>query len=131
MIEQPCIKNEHVEMTFKDLHLFLAKLPKATLSVQWGNDHVYKVGGKMFAVLGPPDGKGRTLSFKATDGSFEILTRLDGIIPAPYLARAKWVYLDKPQRLPAKELKAYLTRAHAIVASTLPKKTQKEMGLLP
>jgi len=119
-------------MTFKDLHVFLAKLPKATLSVQWGNDHVYKVGGKMFAVLGgPPDGKGRTLSFKASDESFEILTRLDGIIPAPYLARAKWVYLDKPQRLPAKELKAYLTRAHAIVASTLPKKTQKEMGLLP
>jgi len=46
-------------MTFKDLHSFVAKLPKATLSVQWGNDYVYKVGGKMFAVLGgPPDGKG-------------------------------------------------------------------------
>ena len=119
-------------MTFKDLHAYLAKLPKATLSVQWGNDHVYKVGGKMFAVLGgPPNGKERTLSFKAAEESFEILTRLEGIIPAPYLARAKWVHLDKAQRLPAKELKAYLARAHAIVAGGLPKKTQKEMGLLP
>ena len=119
-------------MTFKDLHAYLAKLPKATLSVQWGNDHVYKVGGKMFAVLGgPPNGKERTLSFKAAEESFEILTRLEGIIPAPYLARAKWVHLDKPQRLPAKELKAYLARAHAIVTGGLPKKTQKEMGLLP
>ncbi len=118
-------------MTFKELHAFLAKMPKATLSVQWGNDYVYKVGGKMFAVLGgPPDGKSRTMSFKASDESFEILTRVEGIIPAPYLARAKWVYLDKPQRLPAKDLKAYLTRAHAIVASTLSKKAQKEMGLL-
>ncbi|MBI1210955.1 MAG: MmcQ/YjbR family DNA-binding protein [Alphaproteobacteria bacterium] len=119
-------------MTFEDLHAFLAKLPEATLSIQWGDDHVYKVGGKMFAVLGgPPKGKARTLSFKAADDSFEILTRLDGIIPAPYLARAKWVYLDKPQRLPVKELKAYLTRAHAIVAATLPKKRQRELGLIP
>jgi len=94
-------------MTYKVLHAFLAKLPKATLSVQWGNDYVYKVGGKMFAVCGgPPDGKARSLSFKTTDESFEILTRLDGIIPAPYLARAKWVYLDKPTRLRASTLKA-------------------------
>lgn len=118
-------------MTFKELHAFLAKLPKATLSVQWGDDHVYKVGGKMFAVLGPPDGKSRTLSFKATDESFEILTRLEGIIPAPYLARAKWVQLDKPQRLPANELKAYLTRAHGLVAANLSKKMQRDLGLLP
>jgi predicted DNA-binding protein (MmcQ/YjbR family) len=117
-------------MTYKEIHLFLAKLPGAALSVQWGDDHVYKVGGKMFAVLRPPGGKGRTLSFKATDESFEILTRLEGIIPAPYLARAKWVYLDKPQRLPVKDLKAYLTRAHALVAAALPKKKQHELGLL-
>lgn len=119
-------------MTFKVLHTFLKSLPGSTLSIQWGNDHVYKVGGKMFAVLGgPPDGKEKSLSFKATDESFEILTRLEGIIPAPYLARAKWVYLDKPTRLKAKELQAYLKRAHAIIASGLPKKKQKELGLLP
>jgi predicted DNA-binding protein (MmcQ/YjbR family) len=116
-------------MTNKDLRAFIAALPGAALSIQWGSDHVYKIGGKMFAVMDPPDGKSRSLSFKASDESFEILTRLDGVIPAPYLARAKWVQLDKPQRLPAKELRAYLTRAHALVASSLPKKKQREMGL--
>ena len=116
-------------MTPKELHVFLAALPQATLSIQWGNDHVFKIGGKMFTVMGPPEGKARSLSFKASDESFEILTRLDGIIPAPYLARAKWVYLDKLQRLPAKDLKAYLKRAHAIVAATLTKKKRKELGL--
>jgi len=40
------------------------------------------------------------------------------------------VWIDKPARLKPKELRAYLTRAHAIVASGLPKKTQKELGLL-
>jgi predicted DNA-binding protein (MmcQ/YjbR family) len=57
------------------------------------------------------------------------LTELPGIKPAPYLARAHWVWLDKPTRLPPAELKAYLTRAHAIVASGLPKKKQAAMGL--
>jgi predicted DNA-binding protein (MmcQ/YjbR family) len=113
-----------------DLEKFLLALPGATLSIQWGNDRVFKVGGKMFAVIGFHNDKSfGGMSFKASSESFRILTELPGIKPAPYLARAEWVYLDKPSRLPAKELKAYLTRAHAIVASGLPKKTQKQLGL--
>ena len=30
-------------------------LPAVTMDVQWGADHVYKVGGKMFAVIGPAE----------------------------------------------------------------------------
>jgi predicted DNA-binding protein (MmcQ/YjbR family) len=30
-------------------------LTAATMNVQWGADQVYKVGGKMFAVLGPDE----------------------------------------------------------------------------
>lgn len=115
-----------------DLEKFLLTLPGATLSIQWGNDRVFKVGGKMFAVIGFHDDKSfGGMSFKASDESFRILTELEGIKPAPYLARAQWAYLDKPTRLPAKELRAYLTRAHAIVASGLPKKTQKQLGIIP
>ena len=119
-------------MKTTDIEKFLLALPGATLSIQWGNDRVFKVGGKMFAVIGFHDDKSfGGMSFKASDESFRILIELDGIKPAPYLARAQWVYLDKPTRLPAKELKAYLTRAHAIVASGLPKKTQKQLGITP
>lgn len=114
-----------------DAEKFLLALPGATLSIQWGNDRVFKVGGKMFAVIGVHEDKSAAgMSFKAASDSFRILTELPGIKPAPYLARAEWVYLDKPTRLPANDLKAYLTRAHAIVASGLPKKTQRELGLL-
>lgn len=116
-------------MKIADVEKFLLTLPHATLSVQWGNDHVYKIAGKMFAVVGNDDKTYSGMSFKATEESFRILTELPGITPAPYLARAHWVALDKPTRLPAKELKAYLTRAHAIVAAGLPKKTQRELGL--
>lgn len=118
-------------MTCNDVEKFLLALPHATLSIQWGADRVFKIAGKMFAVIGIRDDKtSGGISFKASEESFRILTELPGVKPAPYLARAHWVWLDKPTRLPARELKAYLTRARAIVASGLPKKTQRELGLL-
>ncbi len=107
----------------------LAALPGVTLSVQWGDMHVYKVGAKMFAVMRPPEAKAQTISFKAGDDSFAILTQQPGIIPAPYLQRAKWVQLDRLTRMTPTELKAYLTRAHAIVASGLTKKARAALGL--
>lgn len=107
----------------------LAALPGATLSIQWGDDHVFKVGGKMFAVMRNPDAKAQTISFKAGDDSFQILTQEEGIIPAPYLQRAKWVQLDRLTRMKPAELKAYLTRAHAIVADGLTRKLRAELGL--
>lgn len=107
----------------------LASLPGATLSIQWGDDHVYKVGGKMFAVMRAPDAKDQIISFKASDDSFAILTQQEGIIPAPYLQRARWVRLDRLNRMKPTELKAYLTRAHAIVAGGLTKKARAALGL--
>ncbi len=107
----------------------LAALPGATLSIQWGDEHVWKVGGKMFAVMRPPDAKVQSISFKAGEDSFAILTQAEGIIPAPYLQRAKWVRLDRLTRMKPTELKAYLARAHAIVAAGLTKKVRAELGL--
>lgn len=107
---------------------YLGSLPAATLSVQWGDTHVYKVGGKMFAMMRSPEDKTQTIAFKAGDESFTILTQDEGIIPAPYLQRSKWVQLDRLSRLPAKELKAYLERAHSIIAGGLTKKLRAELG---
>ncbi len=115
-------------MTAK-LRAYLATLPGATLSIQWGDDHVWKVGGKMFAILRAPDAKAQPISFKTSDDSFAILTGLAGIVPAPYLARARWVQIDRPSRLKPAELKAYLARAHALVAAGLTKRARAALGL--
>lgn len=117
-------------MTPKALQDYLLSLPGATLSVQWGDDHIFKVGGKMFAGTGPPAQKFRGLSFKTGEDSFAILTKQKGIIPAPYLARAHWVQLTIAKALKDKELKAYLARAHAIVASNLSRKKRAELGIV-
>ncbi|MDE2183912.1 MAG: MmcQ/YjbR family DNA-binding protein [Alphaproteobacteria bacterium] len=117
--------------THAAIESFCLSLPGATLSVQWGEERVYKVGGKMFAMLGPKSDRPHHLFFKAGETSFEILTQLPHIIAAPYLARAKWVYLERLDALKAKELKAYLARAHALIVQALPKKKRAELGLWP
>ena len=76
-------------MTLDRLRGICAALPGRTEDVKWGQDLCFCVGGKMFAAvnLEPP----HQLGFKCTPEEFAELTEREGIIPAPYLARAMWV----------------------------------------
>jgi predicted DNA-binding protein (MmcQ/YjbR family) len=103
-------------------------LPGATLSIQWGDDHVFKVGGKMFAVRGNAVPKGG-ISFKASDVAFEVLTETGRAIPAPYLARAKWVRFEELSELDSGEVADWLKSAHGLIAAKLTKKVRAELGL--
>ena len=102
-------------------------LPGATESIQWGGERVFKVGGKMFAVISASR-TADAMSFKASDESFHLLTTLPGLVPAPYLARAQWVKIAPLAALPDKELAAYLRRAYEIVAAALPKKAREALA---
>jgi len=100
-------------------------LPGATLSVQWGADRVFKVGGRMFAVESSDGG----LSFKATDIAYEALVESGAARPAPYLARARWVRFDDLAALDADEVTAWLATAHTLVAAKLTRAQRRELGL--
>jgi predicted DNA-binding protein (MmcQ/YjbR family) len=100
--------------------------PHATEQVQWEDDLVFKVAGKMFAVTALIPAK-VTLSFKCTPEKFAELTEREGIIPAPYLARAQWVALEPGTTLSEAELKHLLRQSYDLVAAKLPRKTQAEL----
>ena len=112
-------------MTPADVDAYCRSLPAATAQIQWEADQVFKVGGKMFAVLGPSG----TLSFKANDVAFEMLCETGAARPAPYLARARWVLLDDVAGFDEEDLRAYLAEAHRIVAAKLPRKLRVELGV--
>lgn len=116
-------------MKHADIEKFCLSLKAATLVVQWGESRVYKVGGKVFAVLSSAAERPATLAFKVGGDSFHILTQLPGIGQAPYFAKTHWVRLERLDALPARDLKAYLARAHALIADKLPRKTKMELGL--
>ncbi|MBL4806657.1 MAG: MmcQ/YjbR family DNA-binding protein [Rhodobacteraceae bacterium] len=118
-------------MTREEFDTFCAGLTATTHVVQWGNASVWKVGGKIFAICsGWGTGAGPKFSFKCSNLAYEVLPQMPDIIPAPYLARAKWVQLEKPNALSRNELEKHFVMAHAIIAAKLTKKLQKELGLV-
>ena len=116
-------------MTPAALRAFCLKLPAATYDLKWGNDHVYSVGGKMFAVVFDAKKGAESASFKVDDERFLELTDRPGIVPAPYLARAKWVQLASLKALGDAELKALVARSHALVAAKLTRAERARLGL--
>lgn len=57
-------------MKYAEIEKFCLSLPGVTLSIQWDRDHVYKVGDKMLAAMGPPIcGRKRFRSGPATTAS--------------------------------------------------------------
>ena len=101
--------------------------PYATEQIQWEDDLVFKVGGKMFAVT-PLEPARLWISFKCTPEEFGALTDLPGIIPAPYLARAQWVALEHEDALSRAEIKRLLRSSYDLVFAKLTKKAQMSLG---
>jgi predicted DNA-binding protein (MmcQ/YjbR family) len=98
-----------------------ASLPGATSDIKWGKDLCYSVGGKMFAVMCETGEHANTLSFKVDDNRFLELTDTDRYIPAPYMARHKWVFVNDVRKVSEGELLPLLTRAYEIIRDKLPK----------
>jgi predicted DNA-binding protein (MmcQ/YjbR family) len=101
-------------------------LPGVTEQIQWGNDLLFKVGGKMFTVA-PLEPAPVCLSFKCSDESFADLTERPKIIPAPYLARAKWVALESPDATTRAELQELLRASYQLIFAKLPKRVQEQL----
>ena len=114
-------------MNQETVRAFCLKLPHVTENVQWGHDLCFKVGGKMFCVM-PTEASPLMLSFKASHENFQQLQEIEGIVPAPYMARAQWVALSRINLLPDADLKALLREAHSLVFATLTKKLQAELS---
>lgn len=121
-------------MTTDDYNAFCATLPATSHVVQWGGHDVWKVGeppkAKVFAIAGEIDGH-FSVSLRVSDMAFEILRDHPDCRPAPYLASRgmKWIQYYRGDDMGDDELCDLLRDSHRIIASGLPKKTQKALGL--
>ena len=109
-------------------------LPHVRETVNWGHHLVYwagdrDLGGKMFAMT-DLDGTGTgVLWFHAGPERFHELLEREGIIPAPYMARAFWVTVERWDVLRAREVEEELKRAYELIFAKLPKRTQALVAL--
>lgn len=117
-------------MNNEEYNAFCGNLPATTHVVQWGGAHVWKVGGKVFAI-GWFQQEHPAITFKVSPLSYEILSDLPGLRPAPYLASRgmKWIQDYEEPGLSEEDLQDYLRESHRIVSLGLSRKKQKELGL--
>jgi len=118
---------------------FLLKLPHVVETMQWGDNLVFwtgdkAIGGKMFALVNldqaPLNGSEHgVVSFAAGAERFAELVELDGLFPAPYMARIFWVAAERWSALRDREWEAELAAAHAITLAKLPKRTMEVLKL--
>jgi predicted DNA-binding protein (MmcQ/YjbR family) len=101
-------------------------LPHTTEEILWGDDLVFKIGGKMYAAAVMAPAK-VAMSFKCTPEVFAELVERPGIIPAPYSARMHWVALEREDALPRGEIKRLIRNSYDLVVAKLPKKKQTEL----
>ena len=98
-----------------------------TQDIKWDNHLCFNVGGKMFLITAP-DEVPCSASIKVPEENFEEITGKKGFMPAPYLARYKWVWMDDIRRLSRKQWEEYIDHAYHLVASKLPSKVRKQIG---
>ena len=117
------------DVTYEEFDRFCGSLPAATFVVQWGGAHVWKVGGKVFAVGGWEEG-GPAFTFKATPLAFEMMKAAPGLRPAPYLgSRGAWLQRIDAASLSDQDLCSYLRQSHALVAAGLTRAARRALGL--
>jgi len=95
---------------------YCLSFPQARENLQWGEDICFKIGAKIFAVLSldsaPPG-----LCFKCSPEKFVELCEQDGIKPAPYVGRYKWVLLERLDALGDAELKDLIRQSYEMIAA--------------
>lgn len=83
--------------------------------MQWGETVCFKVCGKIFAMMSldavPP-----SLCLKCSAERFAELCEQEGIKPAPYVGRYKWVLLQRLDVLRDNELEELIRQSYDMVA---------------
>ena len=101
-------------MNVDEIRAFCLGFPDATEKLQWGDDLCFKIGGKIFSMLGLDNPR---LCFKCTPEKFAELIEYEDIRPAPYVGRYKWVMLDRLTALRDDEVRDLIHESYQMVAA--------------
>ena len=121
-------------MDIEPLRAWLLSLPHVVETMQWGDNLVFwvgdkTVGGKMFALANLSKDSHGVLSLAAGPERYAELLEVEGVFPAPYMARNYWVAIERYDVFPSNELKEHLRNAHSVIYNKLPKRTKDVLAM--
>jgi predicted DNA-binding protein (MmcQ/YjbR family) len=116
------------------IRAYILTLPHAVETMQWGTNLVFwvgdkAIGGKMFALVNL-DGDGKAvISYAAGPERYAELVEIEGIIPAPYMARIFWVAVERWDVFRTPQWEQELRTAHTIIFNKMPPKTRAVLAM--
>ncbi|MHC3127138.1 hypothetical protein OB03_07480 [Brevundimonas sp. GN22] len=109
-----------------EVETFCLSRTAATVERPFGpNFQTFKVGGKIFAMLGDDGG----LCFKASEIAYELLREQGRAERAPYLPRGGWLKVAAVEDWDDGELSDLIDHSHQLVTKGLTRKLRQELGL--
>ena len=123
-------------MDAERIRAYLLTLPHAVETMQWGANLVFwvgdkAIGGKMFALVNlEGDGKA-VISYAAGPQRYSELLEIEGVIPAPYMARIYWVAVERWNIFRTTEWEQELSAAHTLTFNKLPPRTRAVLAMPP
>ena len=82
-------------MTYEKFNDFCYSLTATSYVIQWRGSHVWKVGGKVFAIGGWAYADKPAFTFKTSDSDFLFLSDEPGYRPAPYFASRGMMWIQQ------------------------------------
>ena len=112
-------------MTNDSIREFCMSLPMATEEVQWEEHLLFKIGGKMFAIITIG---GNRCAFKSTPERYAELIEMADIVPSGYnMWKYQWVNTESLTALSDAEFRDDLRTSYDLVRASLTKKAQAEL----
>lgn len=113
---------------------FLLHLPHVVETTQWGNNLVFwtgdkAIGGKMFTLINLDEDGHAVVSFAAGPERFHDLLEIEGLLPAPYMARIHWIAAERWDVFRPSEWEQHLRHAYDLTLARLPPRTRAILNL--
>ena len=103
-------------------------LPHTTEDIQWESHLLFRIAKKMYCIVSLEPQSPTKMSLKCTPEKFAELVEIEGIIPAPYMARNHWVAFVDLNALRQDEIRELIRNSYLLVLEKLPKRLQTQLG---
>jgi predicted DNA-binding protein (MmcQ/YjbR family) len=108
---------------------FCLSLPHTTEKVRWEHNLLFCIGEKMYCVANLDPGVSPSkIAFKCEPERFAELVEIEGIIPAPYMARNHWVSVTEIGALRQVETQELIRNSYHLVRAKLPRRLQLKLS---
>ena len=107
-------------MNLESLRNYCYSLPLVTEDVKWKTNLCFMVSGKIFCIAGFDSPF--QASLKVGEEEYEELSAREGIMPAPYLARYKWILVKDSNALNQNQWEHYISQSYELVKAKIKKR---------